>query len=148
MKRPKIIDGGLAIDNRGEVRFVNDFDFKDVKRFYQVENFSKNTIRAFHGHLKEEKFIYLTSGSVLIALVKLNRVKNPNKSAKVYRFVLSSKKPQVLYVPGKYANGFKVLENGTKLIIFSTSSLKQSLRDDFRYPYDYWGKDIWKVENR
>ena len=33
-----ILDGGIATDDRGCVRFVNDFNFKGVKRFYQVEN--------------------------------------------------------------------------------------------------------------
>jgi dTDP-4-dehydrorhamnose 3,5-epimerase len=53
----QIIEGGLAVDDRGSIVFVNDFSFKDVKRFYQLENFSTNTIRAWHGHQKEGKYI-------------------------------------------------------------------------------------------
>ena len=29
----KIINGGVATDDRGSVRFVNDFNFDGVKRF-------------------------------------------------------------------------------------------------------------------
>ena len=36
MKDPKVISGGVAIDDRGSVTFVNDFDFLGVKIFYQV----------------------------------------------------------------------------------------------------------------
>ena len=53
-----ILDGGIATDDRGCVRFVNDFNFKGVKRFYQVENHRQGFIRAWHGHKKEGKYVY------------------------------------------------------------------------------------------
>ena len=34
MDRPTLIEGGLHVDARGSVAFVNDFDFKGVDRFY------------------------------------------------------------------------------------------------------------------
>ena len=34
--KPVILSGGLAVDDRGEVGFVNEFSFNDVKRFYTV----------------------------------------------------------------------------------------------------------------
>ena len=147
-KIPNILQGGIAVDDRGTVKFVNDFNFNDVKRFYQVENFSINTIRAFHGHTKEEKYVYVTKGSAIICAVKIDDFVNPSKKQKVNRFVLSDKKPQILYIPSGYANGFKILEKDTSIIFFSTSTLKQSENDDFRFPYDLWGKSIWKTENR
>jgi len=50
-----LIPGGIAVDDRGTLTFANDFNFYGVKRFYQVQNFSTSTIRAFHGHLNEAK---------------------------------------------------------------------------------------------
>ena len=44
----QLINGGLNVDDRGIVSYANDFNFQGVKRFYQVENFSTSTIRAFH----------------------------------------------------------------------------------------------------
>ena len=38
MDEPKLIAGNIGIDDRGEVGFVNDFDFAGVKRFYTVRN--------------------------------------------------------------------------------------------------------------
>ncbi len=143
-----IIDGGISIDDRGCVRYVNDFNFKDVKRFYHVENFSKNIIRAFHGHKKEAKYAYVVRGSALICLVNLGKNKKELKKQTVKRFVLSSKKPQILYIPPNHANGFKILENDTSIVYFSNKTLKESTTDDLRLPYDTWGKDIWKTENR
>ena len=148
MEEIKTFCGGNAIDDRGEVIFVNDFNFKNVKRFYQIENFSKNIIRAFHGHLKEGKYVYVAEGSIILAAVYLDKIDMPSKNNKVNRFILSDKKPAVIYLPSGYANGFKALEEKTKIIFFSTSTLDESKGDDYRYDYDYWGKDIWESENR
>jgi len=149
MDEPKVIKGGVAVDDRGWLSFVNDFDFSKIKRFYQVENHSKDTIRAFHGHLKEEKYVYVASGDVMILLVPLDNVENPDKKAKIEKYILSSKSPSILHIPSGYANGFKALCDDTKIIFFSTKSLKDSEQnDDYRYSYDYWGKDIWEIINR
>lgn len=143
----KIIKGGLAVDERGIVTFVNDFNLKNIKRFYQVENFSKETVRAFHGHLKETKYVYVVSGAILLVVVYLDNIKSPSKKNKAKQYVLFSHKPEILYIPPRHANGFKVLENNTRIIFFSTSTLEESKKDDYRYPYDYWGKDVWRVKN-
>lgn len=143
-----LIDGGLSVDDRGCVRFVNDFSFSKVKRFYQVDNFSVNTIRAFHGHKKEAKYVYVSSGSALIIVAKLPGIKVKKLKDAYKKFILSSKKPQILHIPPKHINGFKALEKDTTLMFFSTTTLKESLSDDFRYPYDIFGRDIWKTQNR
>lgn len=148
MKNMKAFNGGIAVDDRGSVRFVNDFNFKDVKRFYQVENFSLSTIRAFHGHKKEGKYVYVVKGAAIICTVKINDFDKPSKKLKIKRFVLSDKSPKILFIPPGHANGFRSLEKDTSLIFFSTSTLKRSEKDDYRFPYDYWGKDIWKIINR
>lgn len=145
---PKSIKGDTAVDDRGSLRFVNDFSFSGVKRFYQVENFSDQTIRAFHGHLKEGKFVYVVKGSILLCYVPLTKVIRPSKKAKLSRVVLSARKPEVVYIPPGFANGFRTLEKDTVVMFFSTSSLEESKGDDYRYPADYWGADIWQIQNR
>jgi len=146
--KPQLIEGGLAVDDRGQLSFANNFDFKGIKRYYMVENFSTDTIRAFHGHLKEAKYVLVVSGSAIVAGVELDNVKKPSKKKEVHRFVLSARKPNLIYIPSGYANGFKILEPGTKIIFFSTSSLEDSKGDDYRFPPDYWGDNVWKVEDR
>jgi len=147
-KEIHIIQGGVFVDDRGTLTFANDFHFFGVKRFYQVKNFSTNTIRAFHGHLKEAKFVYVAKGSAIVAAVKFDDIKKPSKSEKVHRYILSDKNAQILFIPPKYANGFKPLEEDTRVLFFSTSSLEESTGDDYRFPIDYWGKEVWEVENR
>jgi len=147
-KELQLIEGGIAVDDRGSLNFANDFNFYGVKRFYQVQNFSTSTIRAFHGHMNEAKYIYVTKGSAIVAAVKLDNIKSPSKNQEVNRYILSDKHPQILFIPPKYANGFRPLEDDTRIIFFSTSSLEESKGDDYRFPADYWGKEIWEVENR
>jgi dTDP-4-dehydrorhamnose 3,5-epimerase len=144
----QLIKGGIAIDDRGSLHFANDFNFYGIKRFYQVQNFSTSTIRAFHGHLKEAKYVYVTKGSAIVATVKLDNIESPSKDQKVNRFILSDKNPQILFIPPKHANGFRSLEDDTRIIFFSTSSLEESKGDDYRFPIDYWGDEVWEVENR
>lgn len=145
---PIVFPGNLAADDRGNLRFVNDFDFAGVKRFYQVENVSTSVIRAWHGHAKEGKYVYVTKGSLILGAVKLDDLKKPNPKAEVSRFVLSSLKPTVVYIPPGFANGFRMLEPDTTVLFFSTSSLEESKGDDYRFPADYWGTSIWETENR
>lgn len=150
----KILNGGLAVDDRGTVSFVNDFDFSGVKRFYQVENHRQGFIRAWHGHKHEGKYIYVARGSALIGAVELPdyyvdeqtgmNVSRSNEQPD--RYVLSANKPQVLFIPPGYCNGAMNLEQDTIVLYFSTSTLDQSLHDDVRFTHDTW--NIWSVDNR
>lgn len=128
-------NGGLAVDERGVVRFVNDFNFKGVKRFYQVENHRKGFIRAWHGHQVGAKYVYVTNGTILLRLVKMS---DPTVQVK---FTLSSLKPTVLYIPPGYYNGFKTLEEHTNVMFFSTTTLDEDKNDDIRASWDLW--DNW-----
>ncbi len=143
-----LINGNVFADDRGLLRFCNDFDFRSIKRFYQVENFEIDTIRAFHGHMKEGKYVYVPCGSALLCAVHMDSTATPNKANPVQRVVLTDRKPQIAWIPPAHANGFKALEPNTKILFFSTSTLEESKGDDFRFPHDYWGAEIWKVEYR
>ena len=144
--KPKIIDGGISIDDRGQVVFVNDFDLKDVKRFYTVRNHAAGFVRAWHAHKKEAKYVMVVKGAALFGVVAIDNWKKPAKKAKVARYVLSAESPKMLYIPPGHANGFMSLTTDTQLIFYSTLTLDESLNDDFRYDSRYW--DIWKVEEK
>jgi len=60
-------------------------------------------------------------------------------------FYLDSKKPQLLYIPAGYANGFQNLTENNQLVIFSTSTLEESLGDDIRFDWSKW--NIWNNED-
>ena len=139
MNKPNIINGGIAVDDRGSVRFVNDFNFKNVKRFYHVSNHKRGFIRAWHGHKKEGKYVYVSSGTALIGVVDM-------KNEEIFKFILSSKSPRILWIPPGNYNGFKSLEENTSILFFSTTTLEESLGDDIRKDYDKW--NIWEEDYR
>lgn len=134
-----IFNGGISTDDRGSVRFVNDFDFKDVKRFYQVENHRTGFIRAWHGHKKEGKYVYVSQGTALVGVVNMD-------TEEISKYILTDKLPKILWIPPGNYNGFKSLEENTKIIFFSTSTMDESKGDDIRKEYDMW--DIWDENYR
>jgi len=145
MKIKKII-GGVSYDERGHLTFNNDFDFRDVKRFYLIENDKNNFIRAWHGHKKESKYFFCVSGKFKICLVKLDNFKKPSKKLKIITEILDARKSVILKVPAGYANGSMNLIQDSKLMVFSNMSISQSLRDDYRYSFDHWNP--WKISNK
>ena len=145
-QEPQLFKGGLAVDDRGAVSFVNDFNFEGVKRFYIVENHKQGFVRAWHAHRNESKYVMVVKGSAVIGAVKIDNWENPSRDLKIHRYVLSEKSPSVLFIPAGYANGFMNLSEDAKIVFFSTSELKDSLNDDVRYDAHYW--EAWNVEER
>ena len=142
----EFIEGGMAVDDRGEIVFCNKFDMDSVRRFYQVKNHAPNFVRAWHGHRYESKYIFVSQGSVLIGVVEVNDWQNPDPHADVETFVLGASKPGVLFIPGGYAHGYKTLTDGAKISFFSSVNLEESKLDDYRFDAYFWNP--WKVTER
>ncbi len=142
----RILNGGRAVDDRGEVTFVNEFNFESVKRFYMVSNHRAGFVRAWHAHKHEAKYVMAVAGAAVVGAVRIDDWEKPSRDLPVERHILSSKKPQVLYVPRGYANGFMSLTSDLKLMFFSTSTVEESATDDIRYDARHW--DIWNVTER
>ena len=53
-----VVKADIAVDDRGQIQFCNDFDMRDVKRFYIVSNHQPQFVRAWHGHKKEGKYAF------------------------------------------------------------------------------------------
>jgi dTDP-4-dehydrorhamnose 3,5-epimerase len=143
---PNLIRGGVAADDRGRVAFVNDFSPEAAKRFYIVENFAVGTVRAWHAHKHERKWVMAIAGAALACAVAVDDWENPSTGAEMHRFTLDATTPAVLEIPAGYANGAMSLLPGTRLMYLSDASLDASLGDDYRYPARHW--DPWHVEER
>jgi dTDP-4-dehydrorhamnose 3,5-epimerase len=143
---PTFIPGGLAVDDRGEVGFANDFAFDGVRRFYTVSNHGRGFVRAWHGHRREAKYVTVTAGAAVVAAVRVDDWENPSPALVPGRWVLSAAKPSVLYIPAGYANGFMSLTEDTRLMFFSTATLEESAGDDVRFDARLW--DVWNVVER
>jgi dTDP-4-dehydrorhamnose 3,5-epimerase len=118
MAEPKIFKGGISVDDRGEVSFVNDFNFPGIKRFYTLFNHKSGFIRAWHGHKNEEKYFHVIQGASLICAVEIDNWNKPDPKLDIKRFTISSKSPSVLYIPKGYANGTMSLTDDCRVIVF------------------------------
>lgn len=144
--KPELIEGGIAVDDRGQLIFANDFDLSAYRRFYMISNHADQFVRAWHGHKKEAKAIVVASGAAIVGAVAVDNWEKPSSSLVPYRHVLTAKKPAVLLIPAGYANGIMTLTPGTIVCVFSSSSVEESKGDDYRFPSRLW--DIWGVEER
>ena len=143
---PELMEGGVATDDRGRVLFANDFDLAECRRLYLVENVAVGTVRAWHAHRHERKWVLAVSGAALAACVRIDDWETPSKSQEIHRFVLDANRPSVLSVPPGFANGAMSLLPQTRLLYLSDAAIGASLGDDVRYPARYW--DPWEVPER
>ena len=139
----ELITGDSIFDKRGNVTFFNNFKLDTFVRQYVVRNHSQNFIRAWHGHKEERKAVHVLQGVVQCSCVKVDNWENPSKDLEINSFVLSASKPTILLIPEGYVNGFMNLTSDAIIQFFSNKSVEESLKDDFRFPYDYW--DPWKI---
>lgn len=147
-KKIKIINVNISYDDRGDIVHCNEFNFiqNKIKRFYQITNNNINFVRAWHGHKKEEKFLFVLKGAFKICAVKIDNWKNPSKKLTAKEFVINANSPKILNIPGGYAHGTQNLKAGSKLLVFSTFSLQQSINDDYRFKSDLWYN--WNIKFR
>jgi len=126
------------IDHRGKLTFINDFDLKNIKRYYLIYQNEKNMIRAWQGHRDESKYFHIIEGSFKIVLLNPENWYNISSDLKPRIFILNASKPKLLIVPPGYINGIKALENDSLLLVFSDKSLDESRKDDYRWELNYF----------
>lgn len=137
-EQPSILKGGIFTDHRGSMRFVNDFRFGDVKRFYFIKHPDTTVVRAWQGHQFEKKYFYPIAGSFLVAWVKIDDFKNPSRDLLPEYHILSAENSEIISVPKGYANGLKALEPNSELLIFSDMDLEESVNEKIRFSADWW----------
>ena len=135
---PEIIDGLEYEDERGRLIYFNDFDMKAVKRFYMIEHPDTSIVRAWQGHKIEQKWFYVIQGNFKIVLVQPDSWESPSENLKHEKFTLTSNDPQILHVPGNFANGFKALEANSKIMVFSSFTVEESSSDNYRFDKEKW----------
>lgn len=135
---PKIIEGGLHIDVRGTVSFVNGFDFQGVERFYTIRTHRPYEPRGWRGHRREHKWFTVVQGTVLVSVVKPDDWASPACSLPVERFILSAAEPRILHVPAGHATGSMSLSDDAILLVFSSGRVEDAKDDDYAFPVETW----------
>jgi dTDP-4-dehydrorhamnose 3,5-epimerase-like enzyme len=72
---PIFFESNSNSDERGTVSFTNDLNLQKAIRTYKVENSQLKTVRAWHGHKVEEKWVNVEQGEFLVCVVKVERYK-------------------------------------------------------------------------
>lgn len=132
------IKGGIAKDDRGQIRFVNDFDMSLVKRFYIIKNVDLTLVRGWRAHRIEQRWFYILSGSFAIDIVRIDDWETASTDLPVERLFLSTNENQVLHLSTGYATAFQSLEENSELLVFSDFGIENAPYDDYTYPLDYF----------
>lgn len=138
MNTLNIITGDIFEDQRGQVKYINNFDLKEVKRIYSITPADVKKIRAWQGHELEKKWFLVTKGSFEFKFIKVENWKKPELNLKKTTIILSENDSKVIELPGGYVNGFKALKKNSTVMIFSNFNLEESKNDDYRFPIEYW----------
>lgn len=134
-----IISGNIHVDDRGSIKFVNDFGMTAIKRFYIIENADTNVIRGWRGHRTEQRWFYSIDGSFEIKLVCIDNWQSPDRGLPKTSLQLTGKEQSVLHIPAGYASAFKALEPKSRLMVFADYGIEHSVEDDYLFPVDYFG---------
>src|SRR5258705_3813998 len=111
--------GGRHTDKRRIIRFVNEKVQGYYRRFYLINHPDTKVIRAWQGHLREEKAFYAISGSFTIAVVSPVRFEAPGDDEIPDLFQLTAKNNYFLRVNGGCYTGIKALTSNAILLVLS-----------------------------
>ncbi|CAM3820681.1 WxcM-like domain-containing protein [Sphingobacterium prati] len=133
-----VFQGGIAKDERGQIRFVNDFDMSLVKRFYIIKNADTELIRGWRAHRIEQRWFYVLSGSFNVDLVKIDNWESPDQSLPVENVKLNAVDMKVLHVPVGYGTAFRALEADSELLVYADYPVTHAPLDDYTWKFDYF----------
>lgn len=134
----KFIEGGIAKDARGQIRFVNDFDMSLVKRFYIIKNTDLELIRGWRGHKIEQRWFYVLSGAFKINIVKIDNWENANPNLAVNQHIITADDLKVLHVTAGYATAFQALKEDSELLVYSDYGIEHAQLDDYTWDLSYF----------
>lgn len=134
---PTVIKGNHHRDERGEIRFNNDFVATDAKRMYLIENADTHFIRAWQGHQIEQRWFSPITGVFRIKLIKIDHWQKPAKDLPILEYVLNSTDLDVLHVPAGYISSIQAVEEGSKLLVLADYQLGE-IQDEYRFAPDYF----------
>jgi dTDP-4-dehydrorhamnose 3,5-epimerase-like enzyme len=135
---PRLIVGARHVDERGSLLFNNDLNISNFRRMYIINNSDSQPFRGWHGHEFESKIFITLSGRIRFGAVRVQDWSNPDKSEVPQVAELKADSLDAFFVPGGYANGILSLEPGSQALVISSSTLSDSLVDDYRIESTFW----------
>ncbi len=133
-----LLKGDSFKDERGILRFVNETNPGFYRRFYLISHSDKAVIRAWQGHLMEEKAFYTVSGGFVIAVINPSCFESPDDNEIPELYQLTDNNNHLLRMPGGTYTGIKALSSNSTLLVLSNMQLEDSQKDDYRQPSHRW----------
>lgn len=142
MQELKFIQGGCSKDERGQIRFVNDFDMSLVKRFYIIKNADTELVRGWRGHRIEQRWFYVIAGVFNVKIVRINNWEDADNMLPIQNIELNNKDMKVLNVPAGYATAFIASEPNSELLVYADYPLSHATLDDYTWPVEYFKNEL------
>lgn len=139
MDSPLLFRGQKHIDRRGALTFNNSLDLSSFCRAYEIGNSAEQPKRGWHGHQFESKLFIAIEGLLKVCAVKVTDWNNPDPAEKPVCAELKAGTMDAFFVPGGFANAILSLQPKSRVLVFSSFSLEESLEDDYRFDVEFWG---------
>ncbi len=140
MTEIKTIQGDVSKDQRGQIRFVNDFDMSEVKRFYIIKNKDTELIRGWRAHRVEQRWFYVLCGTFLVNLIKIDDWEKPDPHLAIQTEILRAEEMKVLHVPPGYGTTFKALNADSELLVYADYPITHAPFDNYSWSLNYFSK--------
>src|SRR5690606_10310865 len=131
-----IIKGGVARDNRGQIRFVNDFDMSEVKRFYIIKNADTKFVRGWRAHRIEQRWFYVLTGAFEFNIIKIDDWQRPSIDLPIEKMTISAEDMEIFHVPEGYGTAIKAIEANSELLVFADYGIDHANQDDYTWSLD------------
>lgn len=135
--KPSLKKGNYYHDERGSIRFNNEFDASVIKRIYIIENNDINFERAWQGHKIEQRWFSVVQGKFLIKLIEIDNWEQPSKNLQAIDFELNSEYLDILHIPAGYITNIKAIEENSKLLVMADYNFGE-INDEYRFRIDYF----------
>ncbi|REC63116.1 sugar epimerase [Chryseobacterium pennae] len=132
-----LINGNKFEDERGIIKFNNDFEASAVKRIYTIENSSTDFIRGWQGHAIEQRWFSCIKGRFRIAVIHIDNFNNPSSDLDVKYYDLNDDTLDFLHVEAGCITAIKASEDNSKLLVLADYRLGE-IKDEYRFPLDYF----------
>ncbi|MEG0928131.1 MULTISPECIES: WxcM-like domain-containing protein [Chryseobacterium] len=133
--------GNKFKDERGVIKFNNDFDASAVKRIYTIENSNIDFIRGWQGHAIEQRWFACTQGCFRIAVIYVDNFENPSPDLEIKYYDLNADTLDFLHIEPGGITAIKAIEENSKLLVLADHGLGE-IKDEYRFPLNHFNINL------
>ena len=134
------------IDERGYLlKIVRAGDIVSFGETYVIGDWKAGVIRGFHKHAYTDEWFCVLNGTAKFVLYD-DRPES-TQYGQLQSFVLSGRRPEVLFVPAGVFHGHMALEDLTQTLAVASHPYNSQQPDETRVPYDSFGVQ-WQVTSK